>query len=247
MKYLCLVILITCFKFDSFETQNQLEIELINKEVYYINLDSEIEQYQNEKKKELSYNLIELKLRNVSGKKMLLFINPNKIDFSNDGFYTDILKYLYHGHLIEFEGKSKRVNNILTSFSTNPEGLEFKENHEYNLRQMKYKSIGLAESEKTAYTLYEQFSLVLGINETKTFYFALHLPIIEESNPNLLQNPVRYSKLEESFDFKFVYQASADSIYKHLPNFVKEELKENEVEIFNGTVYSNSVKLKERY
>jgi hypothetical protein len=247
MKYLCLIILITCFKFDSFQTQKQLEIDLVNKEVYFIDLDSEIYQYQNEKQRELASNLIELKLKNVSGKKMLLFINPNEIIFTTDGFYTDIEKYLHHGFLIGYEGKNKRVTTVLTSFSTYLEGLEFKEDHEYNLRQMKYKSMGLAESEKTAYTLYEQFSLVLGINETKTFYFALHLPIIEESNPNLLQNPVRYDKLEESFDFKFVYKASADSIYKHLPNFVKEELKENEVEIFNGTVYSNSVKLKERY
>jgi hypothetical protein len=247
MKYLCLIILITCFKFDSFQTQKQLEIDLVNKEVYFIDLDSEIEQYQDEKQKELSYNLIELKLRNVSGKKMLLFINPNKIDFYSLGFYPDNLKYIEHGHLIESEGKSKRVTNVLIDFSKHPEGLEFKEDHEYNLRQMKYKSMGLRKSEKAVYELYENYSLVLGINETKTFYFALHLPIIEEFNPNLLQYPVRYDKLEESFDFKFVYQALADNIYKDLPRFVKDEIKKNDIEIFNGTVYSNSVKLKERY
>ncbi len=147
---------------------------------------------------------------------------------------------------IESDDKTKTVSGVLSNFTEYPVGLNNKEDYEYDLRQTKYKSIGIAKSEEKAYNLYEQHSLILGINETKTLYFSLTLPIIEETNWKILQNPVRYDKLEEGWNFKIVYQALADNIYKDLPGFVKEELKKNNVEIFNGMVYSNSVKLKKR-
>lgn len=246
MRILLVLIMISFLKSDSIIIKAQIEIILKNKEIYFIETDSEFGMYHDNKEKEKSYNLLEFQIKNISEKKLLLFVNPNDLDFSSYGYYPQNKKYLEHGHLIQSDGKIANVTNLFLTFKDHPVGLDNKENYNYEQRKIKYKSIGLKHSEEKAYNLYEQYSFVLGPNETKTFYFSLTLPIIKEANDNIIQNPVSYEKLEEDWDFKIVYQSLADNIYMDLPNFIKEELHQNKVEIFNGTVYSNTVKLKRK-
>jgi hypothetical protein len=226
---------------------NKADIEIIlkNKEIYFIETDPEAETYSNEKEKDKSFNLIEIQLRNNSNRKLILFIDPTNFNFYKINPFTD-KKYCEYTHLIENNNKIVRVNNVLVSFSEFPIGLHNLRDNESTIKKKKYESLGLSKKEIPAYELYENYSLSLSPNESKTLYFSLNLPIEAEVDPKIQQNPLRYNKLEEGWDFRFVYCANAKNIYEDLPRFLKEELKENKFEIFDDTIYSNAVKLKRR-
>jgi hypothetical protein len=245
MKTILLFILLIFLNSDTVIYNTEIEIILKNEEIYFIETDSEAETYSNEEEKDKSFNLIEIQLRNNSNRKLILFIDPTNFNFQNENPFTG-KKYSEYTHLIENNNKIVRVNQVLVSFSEFPIGLYNLENHESNIRKKKYESLGLSKEEIPAYELYENYSLSLGPNESKTLYFSLNLPIEAEINPKILQNPVRYNKLEEGWDFRFVYCANSKNIYEDLPRFLKEELKENKFEIFDDTIYSNAVKLKRR-
>ena len=63
---------------------------------------------------------------------------------------------------------------------------------------------------------------------------------------DLQQNPFRFTNLKEGWDFAFMYEANSKNIYDDLPKFIKEELRNNQIEIFDGKIVSNAVKLKKR-
>lgn len=232
-------------KSDNVTYKNEIDIILKNEEIYFIETDSETETYSSEKEKNKSFNLIKIQIRNNSNRKLILFIDPDNFYFQKENPFTD-KKYCEYSHLIENSNKIVNVSQVLVNFSEFPIGLYNLEENKSIARKKKYESLGLSKKEIPAYELYENYSLSLGINESKTLYFSLNLPIEKEINPKILQNPLRYSKLEEGWDFRFVYFADANNIHEDLPEFLKEELKHNNLEIFNGTVYSNSVKLKRR-
>lgn len=236
MKILYYIIVIFLLSCQSSMEESGLEIELTNKEVFFIQTE-EPERYKNDADRKLSYTLLSVKFKNNSDKKLLIFLNPQELNFEEKS------EYFSHKCVIENVGIKQ---GVLSTFLNYPEGLNSIEQYNESLKNVKYNSLGLSAIEKKLYSLYEEYSVVLGPNEIKTVYFSLNLPIIKEFEPHILQDAIRYGDLEEGLNFKFIYEIRADVIRQNLPNFLKEELEANKVEIFEGCIYSNSVKLKKR-
>jgi hypothetical protein len=245
MKNIIFIIIIFFLKSDSIINKSDVEFTIKNKEIYFIDTAAEAETYLNKEEKDKSFTLVELQIRNNSNRKLILFIDPNNFYFQKENPFSD-KKYCEYSHLILDNNKIVKVTQVLSKFIDYPIGLDNIKNYKDINRKKKYESLGLSEIEFRAFELYENYSFCLGINESKTIYFSLNLPIESEINPDILQNSVRYNIIEEDWGFKFVYFANGKNIYEDLPSFVKDELKQNHVEIFDGTVYSNLVKLKKR-
>jgi hypothetical protein len=94
--------------------------------------------------------------------------------------------------------------------------------------------------------MFEKHAFYLGANETKTVYFHVNLPIVREVSYDLQQDPFRFAEIKEGWEFKFMYEANSKNIYNDLPKFVKKELRKNQIEVFDGKIVSNAVKLKKR-
>jgi hypothetical protein len=248
MKALILILLFWILKADTNIDSDKisgLKITMKNSNVFFVDINTEDLMYLDTLKKKKSFNLIELDFKNVSKKKMMLFLDPSTILFFKEKYLFNE-QYLVHNFLITKDDEMIRVNNILVSFTDYPKGLDNIEHFNKKRKEEKYKYMGLSNKECNIYDLYENHSLVLDINETRTFFFALHLPIVKEINSDIQQNPLLFDNLEEDLDFKFYYHSLGQDIYDDLPRFVKDELNRNNIEIFDGTVYSNSVKLKKR-
>jgi hypothetical protein len=226
----------------STKNTNDIEITLKNKEIYFIENEPDDQVYNDSIETEKSFNAVEIEFKNMSNKKMLLFINPEEDSF-NFGYISDYSKY---GSFIETGGAKPKTFYALTTFSGSPEGLDHIENHKSDIRKKKYKKLNLSEKESIAFEMFEKHAFYLGANETKTVYFHVSLPIVKEMSYDLQQNPFRFTNLKEGWDFAFMYEANSKNIYNDLPEFVKEELRNNQIEIFDGKIVSNAVKLKKR-
>jgi hypothetical protein len=230
----------------STKNTNGIEITLKNKEIYFIENNPEDQIYNDSIDRENAFNVVEVEFKNKGHEKMLLFINPEKDSF-NSGYYNDYKYYFGYSCFIETSDNTKpKTMSALTTFSKYPEGLDNIENHKSNIRKKKYKKLNLSEKESIAFEMFERHAFYLGVNETKTVYFHISLPIVDEINDRILQNPFRFTNLKEGWDFKFMYEANSKNIYNDLPEFVKEELRNNQIEIFDGKIVSNAVKLKKR-
>lgn len=223
---------------DSVLDKNEVEFILKNEAIYFADIDQDRENYVDSIQSDKAFNLIELQIKNNSNRKLLLFIDPNNLTHGG--------KYFVYGRVIENGKGMLKVSNVLSTFIDTPEGLFNQEQYEIDLRNRKYKSLGLTEKETGTYNDYENYSMILGVKESKTVYFSISLPIIKESEPKIDQSVVRYRKLEEGWNFKFIYEANANAIYNDLPKFLKKELKNNDVQILDGKYISNVVKLKKR-
>lgn len=239
MKTIFFLISILFLTSDSISNKNEVEFILKNEAVYFVDIDRDFENYVDTIQSDKAFNLIELQIKNNSNRKLLLFINPNNLTLYRG-------KYFGYGPIIKNGKERLKVSSVLSTFIDTPEGLYNQEQYETDLRNRKYKSLGLTEKEMGTYNDYENYSMNLGPKESKTVYFSISLPIIKESEPKIDQSYVRFRKLEEGLNFKFCYEANANAIYNDLPQFLKEELKNNDVQILDGLFFSNIVKLKKR-
>lgn len=88
-------------------------------------------------------------------------------------------------------------------------------------------------------------SFVLHPGETKTFKVLVSLPIVLETDPVLLHGGgATFYNLKDGYTFQVFYKCRANELKDSLPNYLKEELAENEIEIYDGTLYSNPAVLK---
>ncbi len=245
MKIYLTILIIFLFQADSINETNNIQITIKNKEIYFIEVeDNEI--YKDSIDKEQSFNIVEIEFKNNSNDKMLLFINQEEISFYS-GNFNDYKHYFAYGDFIETEeSKMPETKNVLSTFLKYPEGLYNIENYKLSLRKMRYENLNLSDREMRAFEIFERYSFYLGAKETKAVYFHVSLPIVKESNPEILQNVFSFTKLKEGWDFKFMYEANGKNIYNDLPDFVKEELRNNKIEVFDGKIVSNAVKLKKR-
>uniref|UniRef100_UPI0040499A10 hypothetical protein n=1 Tax=Flavobacterium sp. TaxID=239 RepID=UPI0040499A10 len=248
MRILSIILLFTFLQAD---TKNELknnqviEITLKNKAIYFIDIDPENDFYKDSIEREKSFNVVEIEFKNTSNDKMLLFINSEEMTFYSG--HDDAYNYYFeHTGFIDAGNTKPEGKYKMFDFKKYPEGLDNIENHKSDVRKMKYKNLNLKEREKTAFEMFEKYAFYLGSNETKTVYFHVKLPLLNEASYDLQQNPSGYINLKEGWHFKFRYEAHSKNIYKDLPYFVKEELHNNKIEIFDGEIVSNAVKLKKR-
>ena len=154
--------------------------------------------------------------------------------------------YCGHSYMINHKDEAIMAYPIFVSFVDYPEGLDNLYNFNKKVQKEKYDYMQLSDNERIAYSLYENNSFVLNPNETRTIFYPITLPIVNEIEPSITEGANYFPNLKEGYDFNFIYEAYSKNIYNDLPKFVKEELVKNNIEIFDGTVYSNSVKLKKR-
>jgi hypothetical protein len=234
------------FQADSIRSTNKIQITLKNKEIYFIENDPNDQIYNDSIEREKSFNVVEVEFKNKGQEKMLLFINPEKDSF-NSGYYYDYKYYFGYSCFIETSDNTKpKTMSALTTFSKYPEGLDNIEKQKSGIKIMKYKKLNLSKKESIVFEMFEKYAFYLDPNETKTIYFHISLPIVDEINDKILQNPFRFTNLQEGWKFAFMYEANSKKIYEDLPDFVKEELRNNKIEIFDGKIVSNGVKLKKR-
>lgn len=113
--------------------------------------------------------------------------------------------------------------------------LQNRMNNYLRLRLSKYYSVKTDEYLRYAVTIYP--------GESRTFKTVTMLPIVLESNKNG-GGILRYQNLSEKHTFELVYHCNAKEFLKELPGYLQEELKQNNVEIFDGTLVSNKIPLK---
>jgi hypothetical protein len=242
MKIFLVIAMSFILNADSLKKTNTIQVIIKNEEIYFIQNDPEDDVYNDSIERENAFNVVEVEFKNMSNKKMLLFINPEEL-FFNHGYSSN---YFYHGSFISKGYTKAETSFSLVTFSGSPDGLDNIEKYKSEIRKFKYKKLNLTEREMAAFEMFERHAFYLSTNQTKTMYFHINLPIVRETNYEIQQNPFRFINLNEGDDFKFVYEAFSKNIYNDLPEFVKEELRNNKIEIFDGKIVSNAVKLKKR-
>jgi len=222
-------------------------IHVQNDEVYFFE-QGKNGRYNNQEDRKKSTNLIAFQLSNPTDKKLLFFIDQEELTFASSPIEKSEIAGLY--------GIVKDSISVATLSSPliNPEVTEVikvsQSIYFYNdsLKRIKYDLLGLGNNPYLdEFEKYNKHAIVLHPKEVKTFYVLINLPIVKEQNREIGQ--IAYSEFLDLTDFhtfQFCYASDAKYVQSMLPDFVLKELAENQVEIFDGIIYSKPVPLKKR-
>jgi hypothetical protein len=222
-----------------------IELSIKNKEIFYADINPNQGFYADSTTRKMAYNLVELEFKNVTNKKLLLFLDPFKIHFFSINDESNN-RYCGHSYMIYNKNEALMAYPIFVSFTDYPAGLDNLYNFNKKAQKEKYDYMQLSDNERLAYSLYENNSFVLNPNEIRTIFYPITLPIVNEIESSIIEGANYFPNLKEGYDFKFIYEANSKNIYNDLPDFVKEELRNNKIEVFDGKIVSNAVKLKKR-
>ncbi|KGO84655.1 hypothetical protein Q765_20360 [Flavobacterium rivuli WB 3.3-2 = DSM 21788] len=239
-KFIALLLLLSlcsCLK------EQDAVLKLNNKEVYFVDTSSQgsdMRSYSTDSLRNKSVTVISYTLSNPTNKKLLFVIDTN--DF-----------FPYYGEpvsrgILGFTIKDK--NGIIIKHS--PSVIDYANNsedhyhvniklHEMELKWQKQALLGTSPQIDN----YIDNSVVLHPSETKTFKVLVSLPIVLEHD-RILRNggAAAFNNLKEGYTFQVFYKCKAKALKASLPKYLKDELTENEIEIFEGTLYSNPAVLK---
>jgi len=231
---------------------NDISLELITKEVHFVDIDSRMSElvrydYTNEEKI-LAKNIISYRLTNNSKKKLLFAFNPENVIRFHPIDNQDTISSYSTGSIIysitdennqqvfSGGGVNHRISEYLNEFFDCRTSLD-------SLNKLKFNQL----HPKVDFQEYQTFlakSFVLNPNESKTFKFLIYLPIIEELH-NPYDNAYEYKILrpEKQYEFKLLYFQDSLKVKRLLEDYEKIDLKNNNNEIFHGSLTSNAVQL----
>ena len=243
-----------------------ISLELLNNEVYYTFIDSnlllnnekkyyeDLKKY-NEEEREKAYNLLTFKIVNNSDKKYLFIVNTEKFWFiGNSNLFKKNLnidkKVSIYNMCMLIDNKENNKNEIQTSFREN----ELLKNDSIKIYSKIFEKI----TKKIDNNNYSEFSnksmdvyggnhyknsFVIYPGEYKIFKTKLCLPIYEEKDKNLNLNALIIPP-QNSYEFSLGICQKKDFIWNSLLDYQKKEIKDNHFEIFDGVLVSNKVPLK---
>jgi hypothetical protein len=232
----------------------QPEIELINQEVFYVEIEPNNSNfgYDNTEQRINATNLITFKVSNPTDRKILLNIGESlwhpmegKIQKSKEpGMFFAIKDSLSIAkmttHFINYtnDAFNETVSNI---FLYNDSVKKLK----YELMGVYYRGFSLGDLDIIDNVI--KNSVVVNPTETKMFHVLLKLPLIVEVNLKIGDDYPFYIPEIDKFDtFQLYYSSDAEYLKSILPEYFLKELEENEIEIFDGVLMSNEVPLLKR-
>ncbi|MFH7012396.1 hypothetical protein ACHRV5_11015 [Flavobacterium sp. FlaQc-52] len=238
MRNISLILFLTIMSCSTDKKVVTLRIE--NEQIYFVDSTNTVMNYNynSSESRSKSENIITYVISNETDKK-LLFIIDKKI-------YPSVEKELTISGSTYFVikdkvGEIKKYNMPLVSFDR-----EVNSNKIYSdsIKNNYYNKIGV-ENKNIDYVanLFEN-SIIIGPGERKTFKAIVNFPIISEINSKQGINPLYYRGLKDAENFQIYYSCNAKSLMSCLPKYVRNELNDNEVEIFEGIIESNEVPLK---
>ncbi len=106
-----------------------------------------------------------------------------------------------------------------------------------------YMKLGITKDYSFKADDYLRNAITIFPGESRTFKTVTMLPIVIERDENG-GGILRYIDLNKGNEFQLVYYCNAKAYKRELPKYILDELKYNNIEIFNGILKSQSVPLK---
>ena len=227
---------------------NAVKLEILNKELYfnnkYVKNHSSNQSYKNNEDRQKATNILTWKLTNSSSQNYLFIINED--DFFEDPFFG----YDYNHIEITNKDNKKRnggTSNILWSEDNSNVGSMFNcLPYNDSIRKLNYELKGGKLKDYKIQSDYVKNSFVLHPNESKIFKSIISLPILKEVTPKTYSSQIIVSSILEGDKFNIIYEWDSIKINKSLQKYQIQELKDNNINIFNGILRSNKVLLKSR-
>lgn len=260
--------LLLLFFFSCSNENKKPTLELINEEVFFTDIEDTIDNlnYLNSEQKAKSTNLITFKLSNPTNKKFLFCFNKDEFNFL---FYKQLelspkpdMYFLINDSISTLKAYMPFITFDSISFEMLRNSEEFLfETSRYNdsIKRVKYSLLGvdvenmdIPDKYIESYIRIEVIdnyiknSIILNPKETKTFNILLNLPIIKELNLKTGERPVYIKEIDINNKFQLLYNSNARYLISVLPEYLLKELEENNIEIFDGTLYSNEISLIKR-
>jgi len=237
------IALLSLFTLCSCLKNKDAVIKLNNDVVYFVDMpldNKNMRSYASDSVRNKSLTVVSYTLSNPTNKK-LLFVIDTKDFFS---YYGEPLARGILGFTIKDKnGSIVKDSPSITDFidSSNDRYHAKIVLHEQELKWQRNALLGTSPQLDS----YIDNSFVLHPGETKTFKAIVSLPIVLETDSILLHGgAAAFYNLKDGYTFQVFYKCKANELKESLPNYLKEELAENEIEIYDGILYSNPAVLK---
>lgn len=228
----------------------QPEIELINQEVFYVEIEPYHSNlgYDNAEQRINATNLITFKVSNPTKSKILFNISNDSFWYPFDGIIEKSrepgMYFLIKDSISIAQMSIPLINFIEESFNEVAVKIFF---YNDSIRKMKYKRMDVSSKNIETVDHFIKNKVILNPNETRMFHVLLKLPIRNEVNFSIGELNFDYINEIEKFNkFQLYYSADATYIKSILPEYLLKELEENQIEIFDGILMSNEVPLVKR-
>lgn len=253
--------LINCNQPKRIANNEGISLELLNKEVYYVNIDSNLilksegmdyemlKSYTNDERKKAK-NIITYKIVNNSKMKICFVLNSKQLDYAGDNsqdFLNDI----------EIDSISPRRTTYIIDNVNFPKGNKIRDvitwNYPYNIDSLKiyfkkYQQLGYIKNHDDYEDIGDIDSvenlIFLNAGEYKIFKKVLYLPIFNEKdhNPDLTFGALVINP-NYKYNFSLAIESDKTFLSGTLPEYKLKEIKDNGYEIFDGKLLSNKIPL----
>ena len=236
-----------------------LELTLINQSINCVsNLDyAKIYYYGNKKYdsiyNKLSLNVVKYKIKNSSNKKYIIVLNSDFFGHYDEYFYDDTLSKNFNAHINKISfclySDKKTIGSMKRDGPPTPNYLDaymFAKSRDY-LDTMVYKDLNRKQIVNDLFcsrhiNYINKNSFVIHPGETKFFTTIINLPSRSFDYDYLAWDTF----VEKGTEYKagLVLYNDAKEINRFLTNDLKQEIKENGYEIYDGIIRSNKVPVK---
>lgn len=224
----------------------EIQIFIENKDLLYsLNSDSlkiynENKVFPNTNSKTLSTNLLQLSVKNNTKKKYLFLIN----DFELEG--DNCFELNLYENSIKKGVTTSYINRADMGIIENTKifaCMEYKMDkflsRDKLLRKAKFKN---TQDLKVLNFFNQRF--IIHPDEKIRFLYSLKIPFLEENNVQGLFDPKYFDfKPDKTYEFSVTYNIYK-GMEKNLPKEIRDNLQENNIEIFYGSIESNRVPIK---
>ncbi|MDP2159403.1 MAG: hypothetical protein Q8K02_02895 [Flavobacterium sp.] len=227
------ILFVNCKKNENVNVQ----FELLNEELFSLGKDSNYiyrKVYMGAKERAIALNILKYKLTNKSNKRLLFIIDSENL-LINESFNFEIMDSL--------KTLKIRSDPFINFTDESVSYLSFKM-YQDSLRKANYINLGVKERDLEKYLNYVNHSFVLNPNESKTLQSFITLPIVRELNLMTFTYPLYFRNINEGDRFFLTYKMNFSDYKDALQDWQIEELRNNKIEFFEGTLTSNSVPIK---
>lgn len=234
--FACFLVL-SCTKKEA-EKKN-VEITLLNKKITYsVDLDSIYKrQFISKEEEELGTNVIKLRFKNNTGKKLLFLIRDKslfnieglRLNVYENGKYINVLE-----PLINIAFKNEKEREAYTHYG----------NYEIHFGSQDFHNdtkLGIPYNGSLARAYLTQ-AVVLHPDEYCIIKSIFPFPYIKEDNLFNSREPIYYDlKKDAKYTFSVTYKIDAKKLMSQLTAEQKKELKDNNIEIFDGEIETEKI------
>jgi len=222
-----------------------LTLEVINKQLHYVAVENMQHKYKNETERKKAANVVTYVLTNPSNKKVLFFFDkldllPEYAPVTSEKTYSG-----YIGYYIWDKQNTVKKFSVASPMWAQRGELSGCKLHDIAKRNI-YNAFGVEDQNTDLVDNFIRNSVIVNPGETRTFKALIHLPIVHESDSNTETPSIYYPDLQDTDTFQLFYYCNSSEVKKALPKYLLEELTHNEVEIFEGELRANAIKLKKK-